>query len=188
MSSRYESGIVSKTGIDVKKEWRFGGGFRVHAGRVASKESSNVRLGSDQPLLNALPTLNSRATCITENTIRAIVAARIGMNRIRARIGATKRPNSGPGNEQTNTVPMQDGIPMRTVMACFARSSRRAYLGRFSQKQFEANNVTNACQQPQHCKYKLRSGLRRLERRWLKSSSASVGTGDCLRDSQNDLK
>lgn len=140
MSSQCESGIVSKSRFDVKKECRFALGIR----------PSDTRTLKTLPiqLLRAHPTLNKSATCMTAKTMSAIPAARIGANMTNPKTRATWRANNGAKNEQTKMSTKQLGTPIRIVIACRARSSRLTYCDDFLRKSSKQMRCPNPATNP----------------------------------------
>lgn len=139
MSSQCESGIVSKSRFDVKKECRFALGIRPSGTRTLKTPPTQ--------LLKAHPTLNKSDTCMTAKTTIAIAAAKIGANMTNPMTGAKVRARIGAKNEHTKISTVQLGMPIRMVIACRAKSSRRMYSDDFfrkSSKQIRCPNpVTN---------------------------------------------
>lgn len=140
MSSQCESGIVSKSRFDVKKECRFALGIR-------PSDTRTPQTPTHQPL-NAHPTLNKSDTCITENTMMAIPAARIGANITNPITGATNRANNGAENEHTKISTKQLGIPIRTIIACRAKSSRLTFSEAFRRKSSKQIKCPNPLTKP----------------------------------------
>ena len=113
--------------------------------RNSPERHKNTQNSPLQPL-KAPPTLNKSDTCITENTMMAIPAAKIGANITNPNTGATNRANNGAANEQTKSRTKQLGMPIRIIFACRARSYRFTYPEAFfrkSSKQIKCPNPLN---------------------------------------------
>ena len=97
-------------------------------------------------LLRADPTLNKSDTCMTEKTITAITAARIGASITNPITGAIFRANTGARNEHTKISTKQLGTPIKIIIACRAKSYRLTYSEAFfrkSSKQIKCPNPLN---------------------------------------------
>ena len=101
--------------------------------RNSPERHKNIQ-NSPIQLLKAPPTLNKSDTCITENTMMAIPAAKIGASITIPNTGATNRANNGAENEHTKIRTKQLGMPIRIIIACRARSYRFTYPEAFFRK------------------------------------------------------